>query len=517
MSDSDPLGSLLGFIDQLEQEHGPCLDVEWAYDGKTTSLVQVRPMTALPERVVEVIFWQPQIKRSYGVQYCEMSIRSLAPQSSSPYSFVDQMWVPEDGEVTCFIGARSWNRLVKECAADITLDRYPQFVEDFYRSAHAYIASASAHSADGLRALSNEELHKAYMEYQVAAVNYCTFIWTTYIANKIAGREASSLLKARFESHPDQNAIERLALTPDGKDARMDLVDAVTRHGLDEDLARELYDQFRWWNCRDIHEEPFRFEQFKSMLSQLRAPEPLPQDEGWFDSLSEVEQDIIERAKVLTHIKDLRDNFRCMGVYAARQSLFTEIARRFEIDVSALSYWTEREIREALLGSVNLHVFVEKRREAFAIGLEGEIECYSGDEVSAFITRHDLPAVDIDAEGVTKIHGTAASKGAIRGVARVLRSPAECHRVQKGDILVASTTNTGYMPAFYRAAGIVTDEGDMTCHAAVQSRELHIPCVTATRNATKVLKDGQPVELIVTNANGLVRLLDEQTNLKEEL
>ena len=72
------------------------------------------------------------------------------------------------------------------------------------------------------------------------------------------------------------------------------------------------------------------------------------------------------------------------------------------------------------------------------------------------------------------------------------------NKVKKGDILVAVMTRPDYLPAMKRAAAIVTDEGGVTCHAAILSRELGIPCIIGTKIATKVLKDGQLVEV---NAN----------------
>ena len=78
-------------------------------------------------------------------------------------------------------------------------------------------------------------------------------------------------------------------------------------------------------------------------------------------------------------------------------------------------------------------------------------------------------------------------------------------KLEIGDILVSPMTRPELMPAVKRAAAIVTDEGGITCHAAIVSRELGIPCIIGTKNATRILKDGDKVE--VDANHGVVKIL----------
>jgi pyruvate,water dikinase len=87
--------------------------------------------------------------------------------------------------------------------------------------------------------------------------------------------------------------------------------------------------------------------------------------------------------------------------------------------------------------------------------------------------------------------GSPASPGLASGPARLIQQPSEIDRVLVGDVLVAEMTTPDFVPAMKRAAAIVTDRGGRTCHAAIVSRELGIPCVVGTGNATKVLKQEQ--------------------------
>ncbi|WP_436607579.1 putative PEP-binding protein [Sorangium sp. So ce1036] len=77
-----------------------------------------------------------------------------------------------------------------------------------------------------------------------------------------------------------------------------------------------------------------------------------------------------------------------------------------------------------------------------------------------------------------------------------------CRRLRGGEVLVAPMTSPDWVPAIRRAAALVTDSGGMTCHAAIVSRELRIPCVVGTRAATRILRDGEVVT--VDGAHGKI-------------
>lgn len=96
--------------------------------------------------------------------------------------------------------------------------------------------------------------------------------------------------------------------------------------------------------------------------------------------------------------------------------------------------------------------------------------------------------------------GLAAQAGIARGRVSVVENIHQLSKVKNKDILVAQQTTPGFVPIFKKVAGIVTDLGGITCHAAIISRELKIPCVIGTWIATKVLKDGDLVE-VNTNHN----------------
>ena len=84
--------------------------------------------------------------------------------------------------------------------------------------------------------------------------------------------------------------------------------------------------------------------------------------------------------------------------------------------------------------------------------------------------------------------GSPASPGVAYGPTRIIQNPSEIGHVLVGDVLVSEMTTPDFVPAMKRAAAIVTDRGGRTCHAAIVSRELGVPCVVGTENATRVLR-----------------------------
>jgi phosphohistidine swiveling domain-containing protein len=104
------------------------------------------------------------------------------------------------------------------------------------------------------------------------------------------------------------------------------------------------------------------------------------------------------------------------------------------------------------------------------------------------------------------IRGQPGSAGRVQGIVRRIDSPDEGHRLQPGEILVASTTNVGWTPLFPRAAAVVTDIGGSLSHAAIVARELGIPAVVGCGDATIRLHTGDRVS--VDGGQGTIEILE---------
>ena len=153
---------------------------------------------------------------------------------------------------------------------------------------------------------------------------------------------------------------------------------------------------------------------------------------------------------------------------------------------------------EQILAIARLGLAVERH-----YGTAQDIEWALADEAVWLVQTR--PVTTLDHGGATRggsdtrrageqlLSGLGASRGRASGPVRVLHTPDEGVQLAAGEVLVAPMTSPDWLPAMRRAAALVTDEGGMTCHAAIVSREIGLPCVVGTRKATTTLRDGQVV------------------------
>ena len=123
------------------------------------------------------------------------------------------------------------------------------------------------------------------------------------------------------------------------------------------------------------------------------------------------------------------------------------------------------------------------------------------------------PAEEGDSvDGEVLVRGLGASPGIAAGLVKIVLDIDELDKIEEGDVMVTTMTTPDMVPAMRRASGIVTDEGGVTCHASIISRELGIPCVVGTGDATKALEENTGVTL--DGKKGLV--FEGITEVKEE-
>jgi pyruvate,water dikinase len=107
------------------------------------------------------------------------------------------------------------------------------------------------------------------------------------------------------------------------------------------------------------------------------------------------------------------------------------------------------------------------------------------------------------------VRGASAYKGSAAGRVRVVFTVADAEKVERGDILVTTMTTPNLIKAMDRAVAFVTDEGGILCHAAIVAREMKKPCIIGTGNATKVLRDGDMVE-VDANSGEVVKMIKHE-------
>lgn len=128
-------------------------------------------------------------------------------------------------------------------------------------------------------------------------------------------------------------------------------------------------------------------------------------------------------------------------------------------------------------------------------GLTGELFIVQArpETVQSQSSTQSLQIYELKQRGEVLVRGRSVGERVGQGTVRVIPSAAHLELFQEGDVLVTDKTDPDWEPTMKKAAAIVTNRGGRTCHAAIVSRELGIPAIVGTENATQILRNGQPV------------------------
>jgi pyruvate,water dikinase len=176
--------------------------------------------------------------------------------------------------------------------------------------------------------------------------------------------------------------------------------------------------------------------------------------------------------------------------------ILQEIARRHGMNYYTLSSYSIREI-EALLenGKKVSDSLLQKRQDStFCIYSYGEKDSknyvYGKESRKLF----DMIMEKSLGEFVCGIVASKSKNRIVSGKVKIVVDPKN-EKFKSSEILVTSMTRVEFVPLMRRAKAIITNEGGMACHAAIVSRELGIPAIIGTKNATRILRDGDQVEM----------------------
>jgi phosphohistidine swiveling domain-containing protein len=218
---------------------------------------------------------------------------------------------------------------------------------------------------------------------------------------------------------------------------------------------------------------------------------------------------ILNIAGKVVWAKPRRKDYQSRSYYHI-EKLMREIAGRLSISLEQARSAPYELLSKALDGK-KVDWKLADTIKAFHICLpndDGTIAILTGNEAEDFSNNRIKRAKDSEQSiSIKEIKGATACVGYARGVVKIINVPEDMSKMEYGDILVSTATTPSVVPAMKKAAAIVTNEGGLTCHAAIVSRELGIPCIIGTKIATKVLKDGDIVE--VDAEKGIVKIVKQ--------
>jgi len=175
-------------------------------------------------------------------------------------------------------------------------------------------------------------------------------------------------------------------------------------------------------------------------------------------------------------------------------AIMREVSSRYNIPYNIVAVMTIEEIAQILSGKkFDIQNFERRHEGMFFVYKKNKVLRFFGEEAKELIAS--VPKMIVSKDTLVGAIACRGKKGeVIRGRVKIVHNPSK-DEFNEGEVLVTSMTRPEFVPIMKKAIAIVTDEGGLTSHAAIVSRELGIPCIIGTKNATKVLHTGDLVEI----------------------
>ena len=263
--------------------------------------------------------------------------------------------------------------------------------------------------------------------------------------------------------------------------------------------------EYEWIKSRYGQSNPYTVEEARESLAAIDKDHFLKE---WDDEKAklrktldflkwELKEDFhwIELMQFIIYYRTQRTDIMNKSGYLAIPIL-TKFAQTLGLEYEDLLYCTYEELTERKIPSKDL--ITERKKNCVMLKEEDNIQCISGKEAEEInlIFKEDV-------EDVSKFKGQIACKGKVKGKVKIVMCKEDYDKISEGDVLVTTMTTPDMVPIMKKCVAFVTEEGGITCHAAIISRELKTPCIIGTKVAVSVLKDNDLVE--VDADTGVVR------------
>ena len=407
---------------------------------------------------------------------------------------------------------------------------YGQFKQD-YMVAIRTLGKANEDMEEkrhSLAGLSNKELSEIYLSIIDKSRVFATYTMTCepvelFLEQRLR-QKIAEIIKSYDEAADELYSIftapDRLSFLQEERNEIIELADAMRTEGekrMPERLPEHVTESIKrharkwWWIRHSYMRQERQGEEF--FVSELRkiietgeskvSPQFSEEKQGILDQI-EADDELrmfVQISGDYIHFRDLRKAELIKCIYYVNL-IISELAGRLGLSFDDAAFMTYNEIIDASLGRISIpYDKIKMRKTAVSTYDEKGAHVWYGEE-AAELRDEIFGTVET---GASELEGTSASPGSVTGRVRVLMSSSEADEFQEGEILVTSNTAPDWVVIMRKAAAIITERGGITCHAAIISRELGIPCITGVQNVTEILKDGEIVEVDATK--GIIKRL----------
>ena len=339
------------------------------------------------------------------------------------------------------------------------------------------------------------KLCEGYESYMPALV----LVW---MADKPVEIRIKQLLSEKLPEEEAEHILNQLNIPLQDNFYKKEEYDLITTKNLKEHVKK-----YEWLHSRYGEKIPYTVEEAKEKLSKINKKEFLKKQK---EEKTKIKKAVNKAKKILGKKNNSIVDFLQFIVYYRTQRtdimnksayLFApkleKIAKEKGLTYEQILYCTKDEILNKI---PTIQIIKERIKDHTMIMEDGKIRCLHGEE-----SRKIKEYFEEKITNVKELKGEIACKGIVRGKVKLILDRKDFNKVNHGDIIVTSMTTPEMVPIMKKASAFITNEGGITCHAAIISREMKKPCIINTNNATEVLKDN---DLIEVNANkGIIKII----------
>ena len=440
--------------------------------------------------------------------------------------FPNQFIGYKDGFGTGFLD----NEMLQQCYTKVIAEIYRMGFEEYFEKRalpvfESFLDFSKTIPVKMQKQLSSQEIFNIWKDFINREDEWMNYVWMVFLLDDGLTKEIKKKLEEIQFSE-----IERLLpamVAPEKKTAAYKLKKELLRLAalleagevIDRDLE-EITRTYGYFSILNMDESPLEIDYFRNEVEKLVSMNPshalksMEEDEAGIEDLyREVREKLalhpdilrlVEACKKVAYYREYRNDLRQETYYYARH-LYAEIAERSVLSSGDLIFATRKEIEEFLSDNKKINKdFLLQRKTLSAVISDYNIGLVSYEFDSEKVIEL-WPEEDV-ATDVKEFRGITAFAGKVTGTAKVIFDVTkQADDFEEGDILIATTTNLSFIPLMSKAAAIVTDEGGLLTHTAIIARELKKVAIVGCKVATKILKDGDSLEV---DANvGIVKVL----------
>ena len=533
----------------IENLYETAVDIEWVIDDNDIHLLQARPITTINKEITNIVEYAKSVKWNFHVTrlvlyFVKYSNVVLGRESKNRREVLGFDLKPDN---MLMLNGKTYHETNNQEEINDFFER--QFNEDnqFFEKYADNEIKLSEQIEEYMKELSSRkdnlnlvEEYERFRKYFVKTGAPCSLIPDDYLEKKV-----KAIIKRVTNGDEDVDTIFNILSTcpnPEGiflNEEPLDLLKIAKQikenSNLKEDLIKKHVERYSWMKGPIlIDEQAFTYEEYEDRINYLITTDIDKKIEDIEKARNKREEEVQSLIKKYPFTDDEKTMISSMRrfvflrtfmatiqdrlFFLGRHTLFPQISKEYNIPKKELLMLIPDEISNLLkTHKVDDYInLAHEREKCYAIiTLDEKVTSFVGDEAQKVdsILSHCINVQKREEKEQEKIEtsenivtGMIANMGCIKGRAKILNSYEDISNVNIGDIIISTMTLPNYIAAMEKAKGFITDEGGITCHAAILSREFNVPCIVGTINATKVINDNDLIELDANN--GIIRILE---------